>query len=54
MNKTITHYKKTNNRLKNDYPDKRTISKDEATSHGLFEGRKTAGCVKSLAVFSVK
>ncbi len=54
MNKTITHYKKTNTRLKNDYHGKRTISKDEATAHGLFESRKTAGCVKPLAVFSVK
>ena len=52
MNKTITHYKKTNTRLKNDYHGKRTISKDEATAHGLFESRKTAGCVKPLAVFS--
>lgn len=54
MNKTITHYKKTNTRLKNDYHGKRTISKDEATAHGLFGGRKTAGFVKPLVAFSVK
>ena len=54
MNKTITHYKKTNTRLKNDYHGKRTISKDEATAHGLFESRKTAGCVNSLTVFLQK
>lgn len=36
----------------NDYHGKRTISKDEATAHGLFEGRETVGCVKLLTVFS--
>lgn len=41
MNKTIIHYKK-------------TISKDEATAQGLFGGRKTAGCVKPLAMISCK
>ena len=54
MNKTITHYKKTNTRLKNDYPGKRTISKDKAPPHGLFGGRITVGCVNSLTVFLQK
>ena len=54
MNKTITHYKKTNTRLKNDYHGKRTISKDEATAHGIFGGQKTVGCVNPLTVFFAK
>lgn len=54
MNKTITHYKKTNTWLKNDYHGKRTISKDEATAHGIFGGQKTVGCVNPLTVFFAK
>lgn len=52
--RTITPYKKTNTQLKNDYPDKRTISKHKATARRPFGGRKSVGRNKSLVVFLSK
>lgn len=48
------HDKRTNTRLKNEYPDKRTISKDRATVYRSFGGRKSVGCSKSLIAFLLK
>ena len=52
--RTITPYKKTNTQLKNDYPDKRTISKHKATARRPFGGRKSVGRNNSLVVFLSK